>query len=429
MPEPTKIPRPFADSGDKNSIPDSSGSIGFASWQEGFPAITSEPFAQGGVAPKRADFNGIFNALSAATVWNQQGGVYAYDSTTDYEVGNVVEYNNDLYKCITANGPSSAVKDPTDATVWSKVMTSADTAAAYLSLSGGTLSGNLNFSTTSTYIEKTNTNGTLALYAGNNIGTGAEIVLYGKDYASAPGEFQIRAKDGINTKVLRGYPNGTLTWGGNNVITSEGGTIGGTLTFTPANSTYLIRRADTSGVLTIVGGDSGQAAAGAKLYLRGSSYSSSPGAFTLQAGDSNGYKQLTGLPDGKLTWNGDDVLVTPGYYSDEFATKSVPNNTITNLGSFTLTKGLYLVYLTAAFANNTTGYRQLHLATSATGSSLNRYCSFIFAPCASTGTGKVSLLLQVTAASATYYINAYQNSGASLNVSVAGYQYMKIRGY
>lgn len=139
MPQPNKIPRPFADSGDKNSIPDSSGSIGFASWQEGFPAITSEPFASGGVAPKRADFNGIFNALSLATVWQQQGGFYAYDNTTDYEVGNVVEYNNDLYKCITANGPSSAVKAPTDTTVWSKVMTAADTAALYLPLSGGSI--------------------------------------------------------------------------------------------------------------------------------------------------------------------------------------------------------------------------------------------------------------------------------------------------
>lgn len=132
MPEPTKIPRPFADSGDKNSIPDSSGGLGFASWQEGFPAITGTPFAQGGVAPKRADFNGIFNALSAATIWQQQGGFYAYDNTTDYEVGNVVEYNNDLYKCITANGPGSAVKAPTDTTVWDKVMTSADVQAGYL---------------------------------------------------------------------------------------------------------------------------------------------------------------------------------------------------------------------------------------------------------------------------------------------------------
>lgn len=124
MPQPTKIPRPFADSGDKNSIPDSSGSIGFASWQEGFPAITSEPFASGGVAPKRADFNGIFNALSAAIVWAQEGGVYAYDNVTDYEVGNIAVVSGVLYICKTANGPSSAVKDPagdTAETYWGKV--------------------------------------------------------------------------------------------------------------------------------------------------------------------------------------------------------------------------------------------------------------------------------------------------------------------
>lgn len=124
MPEPTKIPRPFADSGDKNSIPDSSGGLGFASWQEGFPAITGTPFAQGGVAPKRADFNGIFNALSAATVWAQQGGVYAYDATTDYEVGNITEKSGIIYICKTANGPSSAVKDPaadTAETYWARV--------------------------------------------------------------------------------------------------------------------------------------------------------------------------------------------------------------------------------------------------------------------------------------------------------------------
>lgn len=135
MPEPTKIPCPFADSGDKNTIPESSGALGFASWQEGFPAITGTPFAQGGVAPKRADFNGIFNALSLATVWQQQGGFYAYDATTDYEVGNVVLYSGDLYKCLSVNGPSSAIKAPTNSTVWAKVIltTATQSAAGYMS--------------------------------------------------------------------------------------------------------------------------------------------------------------------------------------------------------------------------------------------------------------------------------------------------------
>ena len=235
MPEPNKIPRPFADSGDKNSIPDSSGALGFASWQEGFPAITGTPFAQGGVAPKRADFNGIFNALSLATVWQQQGGFYAYDNTTDYEVGNVVEYNNDLYKCITANGPGSAVKAPTDATVWSKLMTAADTAAAYLPLSGGTITGALSVTstiTTDSHLVFNNTSPVVSsggadhyLRLGNGApstlyNAGSSLYLYGASATSNQGGFIINAYDGTLRKQFAGSPDGTLTWGENKVMTA-----------------------------------------------------------------------------------------------------------------------------------------------------------------------------------------------------------------
>ena len=224
MPEPTKIPRPFADSGDKNSIPDSSGSIGFASWQEGFPAITSEPFAQGGVAPKRADFNGVFNALSAATVWNQQGGVYAYDNTTDYEVGNVVEYSGDLYKCLVANGPNSAVKAPTDSTVWDAIAT----ASGYLPLSGGTLTGNLSVNglqlTGTKRIYGNNTNDVVRMSGGSTDATdGASIALYGAGQ-SWSGHFFLQAKNASDSMGLHGYPNGTLLWGSDNVATIQTGT-------------------------------------------------------------------------------------------------------------------------------------------------------------------------------------------------------------
>lgn len=116
MPQPTKIPRAFADSGDKNSIPDSSGDLGYASWREGFPAICSQPFSEGGVAPKRADFNGIFNALSAVALWYQQGGVFVYDNATNYEIGNIVIYSGEIYVCKTANGPASALHSPADDT-------------------------------------------------------------------------------------------------------------------------------------------------------------------------------------------------------------------------------------------------------------------------------------------------------------------------
>ena len=139
MPQPNKIPKAFAASGDRNIIPESTGTLGLASWNEGFPAITSVPFAEGGLAPKRADFNGVFNALSAATVWQQQGGLWAYDNSTDYEIGNVVVYNSKLYMCVAANGPSSAINTPTQVNYWKQIMNSADVSGAYLALTGGTL--------------------------------------------------------------------------------------------------------------------------------------------------------------------------------------------------------------------------------------------------------------------------------------------------
>ncbi len=246
MPEPTKIPRPFADSGDKNAIPDSSGSIGFASWQEGFPAITSEPFSQGGVAPKRADFNGVFNALSAATVWNQQGGVYAYDNTTDYEVGNVVLYSGDLYKCITANGPSSAVKDPTDTTVWDAIAT----ASGYLPLSGGTMTGNLALSTNPSTISHTLSNSYLRILSSPDYDSGSSLYLSGKDRSTYAGCFTLYAFDGVNRSTLLGYPDGTLEWNGDKIPTYEtgtwtpvlmGSTIAGAFTYDANTSGYYVK--------------------------------------------------------------------------------------------------------------------------------------------------------------------------------------------
>lgn len=138
MPQPNKIPLAFAASGDKNTIPENTETTGLASWREGFPAITSKPFSEGGIAPKRADFNGIFNALSQSVIWLQQGGVYAYDVNTDYEAGNVVLDAGGLYVANAGNGPSSVVVQPsTDATgaTWKLVRLdlATQTAAGYMS--------------------------------------------------------------------------------------------------------------------------------------------------------------------------------------------------------------------------------------------------------------------------------------------------------
>lgn len=212
MPQPNKIPKAFAASGDRNIIPESTGTLGLASWNEGFPAITSTPFSEGGIAPKRADFNGIFNALSLAIVWQQQGGFYVYDNTTDYEVGNVVLYSSDLYKCLSANGPSSAVKAPTDTTVWSKVMTAADAAALYLSQSGGTMAGAI-ISNSTAALRRPNNTSQLTLVGGSNTSatSGAKFILTGAEYTNS-GVFTLQAGNSNGYKQFIGKPDGTLTW-------------------------------------------------------------------------------------------------------------------------------------------------------------------------------------------------------------------------
>ena len=220
MPQPNKIPLAFAASGDKNAIPESTETTGLASWRDGFPAITSTPFSEGGMAPKRADFNGIFNALSVATLWQQQGGFYAYDNATDYEVGNVVIYSGDLYKCITANGPSSSVKAPTDAAVWSKVMTA----------SGGTFTNDVIIADGAKLTvgreAVVSSYGSISMYYG--IGAGGDNRGIYRSSESIWGlrwdanhAFSLIAGSSGDSSSLYGAKDGTLTWGGKTVDVLE----------------------------------------------------------------------------------------------------------------------------------------------------------------------------------------------------------------
>lgn len=126
MAQPEFLPRPFAENGDKNTIQDTTTVPGQASWSLGFPPITSTPPAQGGLAPTRPNFNGIFNALSKFAVFAQQGGVFTYSNTQDYEPPAWVYDDTDdaYYFCVQANGVSSTVIAPhedTTSTYWLKL--------------------------------------------------------------------------------------------------------------------------------------------------------------------------------------------------------------------------------------------------------------------------------------------------------------------
>ena len=118
--------RPFANEGTKNIIPATNNeTTGLASQTNGFPAITQVPIKAGGIAPTRADFNGILYMLSAFAYWQQSGGLMTYKTTLQYSANCLVKHNNKLYMCILANGVDAAagLKTPgIDTTYWQELL-------------------------------------------------------------------------------------------------------------------------------------------------------------------------------------------------------------------------------------------------------------------------------------------------------------------
>ena len=112
---------PFANAGAKNSIPQTTTTLGKASLNNGFPTETSMPIADGGVPPQRADFNGMLYWLSTFATFQQAGGLFTYDATLDYDQPSIIFYNGDLWWCVASNGPSTVVKTPgSDSNYWIK---------------------------------------------------------------------------------------------------------------------------------------------------------------------------------------------------------------------------------------------------------------------------------------------------------------------
>ena len=137
--QPAILSGAFAAEGDKNTIPaNNDGLSGLASIAKGFPPITQVPLAQGGQPPQRQDFNGIFNLFSQFLLYAQNGGVYEYNNTLDYQPPAIIASDNVFYQCIAENGPSTSagVQPVTNTDYWEKlvpdvaVMTGASSSAA-----------------------------------------------------------------------------------------------------------------------------------------------------------------------------------------------------------------------------------------------------------------------------------------------------------
>lgn len=90
MANPKLIPVPFANGGAKTTIPIARASNDPAEmpdYNEGFPPITSTPVIAGGKAPRRPDFNGILNDITANIRHLNSGGFFTFDAEFATKIG------------------------------------------------------------------------------------------------------------------------------------------------------------------------------------------------------------------------------------------------------------------------------------------------------------------------------------------------------
>lgn len=129
--EPTQWSHALGSKADVRQLPDdTSATTGLASLQKLFQMINQIPLDAGGVAPGRLDFNALFKILGDSVFYAMNGGLASYNKAYDYPVNRFVAYNNNLYKCVKANGPSASIVVPgTNDAVWQKIPTTSDVLA------------------------------------------------------------------------------------------------------------------------------------------------------------------------------------------------------------------------------------------------------------------------------------------------------------
>lgn len=98
---PKALPSEFCANGDKNEIlaTPSAEQPQLANFSTGFDKITETPIPLGGKAPERADFNGLFNLLSSALFYQQNGGQWTFmpevaNLIGGYPKGAILNYYN-----------------------------------------------------------------------------------------------------------------------------------------------------------------------------------------------------------------------------------------------------------------------------------------------------------------------------------------------
>ena len=323
--KPTQVATPFANSGLKNSIPQSATGSNLASLEEGFPAVTMAAVADGGTPPQGQDFNGILNQVTNQLRYSQAGGLYPYDATFCTAIGGyplgAILMSADGSK-VWQNQVSGNTNNPDyDSTNWTELCT-VDALTAGLATKQGTLTFDSTPTTNSSNPVtsdgvKTALDGKLSLTGGEMAGailSSANVgVEVSRDSEGTWGCSAIRTDTGnniafgiggsgdnrgifdnsLNNWLINRNSTGALQSGGADVILSTGGTMTGYLKFN--KSDVFVLNKDDKAVL-------GHDANNNQTYL-----SSPDGGTYLRAGNDKSLKwsginmSAMSLPSGTTT--------------------------------------------------------------------------------------------------------------------------------
>ena len=363
--------RPLGENADVNKIEDDvavdSGNVSFAKL---FGRITAVPLEEGGIAPEREDFNALFKLLGEVAYYFMHGGIYNYINNIDYEVGSFVRYNNELYVCVTDNGPSTTIKAPTDLSYWANVKNAQKLATARTiniqDASGDNTGTGIDFDgTKNVFIKLPQT------IKGNLDGkaTSAEKADSAKiadsakecsgNSASATKATQDGAGQQINTTYIK-----SLSVNGRTITYTKGNGATGTITTQDTNTTYSQMKGSTTSANGSAGLVPAPATGAANRYLRCdgqwvvppdtnttysklSQFTNDPGFITksgscasaTKATQDSAGQQINSTYIKSLSVNGRTITYTKGNGSTDTITTQDTNTTYSKLSQFTNDSG------------------------------------------------------------------------------------------
>ena len=185
--QPTKWYIQIGVNSEKANIPINAGA-GQIDLSKLYPSAYELPLDAGGKAVGRTEMNALFSTLAENIYFQQQGGVYSYDSTIDYTVGTLVLYSSNLYKCIQAHSHTTP-RAPTNTSYWQKIVIQSDIANFVTLNTAQTISAVKNFSAlpTTSVAPTGSTQLTNKSYVDTKVSLGGDQTVGGtKTFSSSP---------------------------------------------------------------------------------------------------------------------------------------------------------------------------------------------------------------------------------------------------